>query len=146
MIRTSLRRRGFIALVVTAALAASASGIDGQRALGTPAERLVGHWTADGGAHYYYGSIGPSKRGTFILRDVDKDPFRREYRLVKQDKGGLRVVVELLFGDGNTREETYLIAKDGTSMETSTVFVLPSISGGMRLKDHRTYVDEKTEP
>jgi hypothetical protein len=26
------------------------------------------------------------------------------------------------------------------------VFVLPSISGGMRLKDHRTYVDEKTEP
>lgn len=132
-------------LLVTIFFAASSSSGGEQlpgkngRNLSTPADRLVGHWTNDLEENYYYGKLIDGI-GSYIVVPPDGKPLPHQYKIISQDPGGEKIVVQLLFSSGETREETYLIPKDGSQFKKTTKY------RGVEVISLRNYVDDREEP
>ena len=132
-------KKHFLLLSLVALLfAASSYGVE--RALGTPAGRLVGHWSTKSGDNLYYAKIRADGFGSYVLVQSDGNTARHQYKLVSQIPNGKRVIVQLLFSDGDKRNETYLVEKDGKEL-TSTTDIL-----AMKITSQLKYINGKTEP
>jgi hypothetical protein len=129
------------ALLVSFVLLVCAGTSNGsERSLGTPAERLIGHWSTRVGDHLYYAKIRADGLGSYVLVQPDGNTARHQYKIVSQIPTGERVIVQLLFSDGDKRNETYLIAKDGQELTATTVFHAMTITSQLK------YVDSKIKP
>lgn len=112
----------------------------GERILGTPAERLVGHWSTGAGDNLYYGKIKSDGLGSYILVQPDGNTALHQYKIISQIPLKERVIVQLIFSDGKTRIETYMISKDGKEHESTTEV------HGMKITSQHKYVDDKEKP
>ncbi len=112
----------------------------GQRDMGTPAERLIGHWSTKSSDHLYYAKTTDDGLGSYILVQPDGNTARHQYKVVSQIPTGERIIVLLMFSDGDKRQEEYMISKDGRELEETTEI------RGMEIKSKLTYVDNKTVP
>src|SRR5690242_20043122 len=82
--------------------------------LGSPSQRLVGHWVTNSGDHEYYGPVDASGTGSFILVH-DGKPVEQHYRVLEEDPATQRVRVSLLDAGGAATERTNVISEDGES-------------------------------
>jgi len=112
----------------------------GQRDMGTPAERLIGHWSTKSGDHLYYAKAKDDGLGSYVLVQPDGNTSRHQYKVVSQIPTGERVFVILMFSDGDKRKEEYTISKDGRELEKTTEIL------GIEVKSKLTYVDNRTAP
>lgn len=91
--------------------------------LGSPSQRLVGHWITNNGGQEYYGPVDASGTGSFIVIVPDAPPdlrtLRQQYRLLDEDPGTQTVHVRLLTRDGGSDEETVVMSEDGQAATAS---------------------------
>ena len=135
-----------IALLFLIALffAANSSGGEklsskGERILSTPADRLVGHWSNELEENYYYGKLTDGFGRYIIVAPNGKTVFH-QYKIISQSPEGEKIVVQLLFSNGDKREETYVISKDGKELKKTTIY------RGIGVITLRYYVDDKEKP
>jgi len=131
----------FLMTIFFAANGAGGEQLSGQegRNLSTPADRLVGHWTNDLEENYYFGKPADGI-GSYIIVPPDGKPLPYKYKVVTQDPAGEKIVVLLLFREGEAREETYLIAKDGKQFKKTSIY------RGVEVISLRNYVDDREKP
>jgi hypothetical protein len=112
----------------------------GERILGTPAERLVGHWSTESGDNLYYAKIKSDGLGSYILVQPNGNIAIHRYKIISQISAGERIIVQLIFSGGNKRYATYMISKDGKELESTTEIL------GMKITLRLKYVDDKEKP
>ncbi len=112
----------------------------GKRDMGTPAERLIGHWSTDSGYHFYYAKAKDTGLGSYVSVEPDGNTARHQYKVVSQIPTGERVIVLLVFSGGDKRSATCMISKDGKELVRSMKFLGTEVTTTLR------YVDNKTEP
>lgn len=102
-------------LAACATMAACQRGPDLSR-LGSPVQRLAGHWATSDGNQEYFGTADPSGTGSFISVHADDAPVQRSYRVLDADPRMQRVRIALLDDKGEAGEpRTIAIAEDGES-------------------------------
>lgn len=107
----------FAALIACALLAACHKQPDLSR-LGSPSQRLVGHWVTNSGDHEYYGPVDAGGVGSFILVHSDDHPVQQQYRVLDEDPVTQTVHVNLLGAGGSATDQTSVISEDGDSATT----------------------------
>ena len=122
------------------ALLIASSSFGGKRIFSTPAERLVGHWSTKPGDNLYYGKLKSDGFGSYILVQPDGNTALHQYKIVSQIPAGERVMVQLIFSDGDKRNATYIISKNGEELESTTEIL------GMKITTQQKYVDDKEKP
>jgi hypothetical protein len=108
--------------------------------MGTPAERLIGHWSTESGDNLYYAKPKDEGLGSYVLVQPNGNTARHQYKVVSQIPTGERVIVVLMFSGGSKRTETYMISRDGKELVSTTEIL------GMEVTSKHRYVDNKTEP
>lgn len=84
--------------------------------LGSPAQRLVGHWATSDGNQEYFGPADASGAGGFISVHADDQPLRQRYRVVDENARDQVVRIALLDDKGAAGEpRTVTISEDGES-------------------------------
>jgi hypothetical protein len=111
-----------------------------ERSSGTPVERLVGHWSTKAGDNLYYSKIKSDGFGSYVLVQPDGNTAFHQYKLVAQTPQGDRVIVQLIFSDGDTRTQTFIVSKDGEELESNTKVL------DITITSHLNYVDNKENP
>ncbi|HXS73283.1 MAG TPA: hypothetical protein VN725_04505 [Rhodanobacteraceae bacterium] len=106
--------RLFAALVACAPLAACHKQPD-LSSLGSPSQRLVGHWATSGGDNEYYGPVDTSGSGSFIIVHPDGKPVQQHYRLLSEDPAIQTLHINLLDTGGAVTEQINVISEDGES-------------------------------
>lgn len=86
--------------------------------LGSPSQRLVGHWVTNDGDHEYYGPLDASGTGSFILVHGGGQPIRQHYRVLDEDPRTQTVHVDVLGDHDSTTEQRSVISEDGESATT----------------------------
>ena len=132
-----MKKLALLFLISALFFAANSSG--GERISATPADRLLGHWSNDLEEHYYYGKPADGF-GSFIIVPPDGESVFHNYKIISQSPEGEEIVVQLLLSNGDTREETYAIPKDGKELKKTTLF------RGVEVISVRHYVDDKEKP
>ena len=112
----------------------------GSRDMASPAGRLVGHWTTKAGDHLYYSKTDSDGLGSYILVQPDGNTAHHRYKVLSEVKTGERVIVQLQFADGDTRNATYDVSKDGKIVSSTTKILFSEIAAEL------TYVDGRTKP
>lgn len=111
------------------------------RDLSTPHGRLVGHWATDAGDHLYYSKIdSKTEMGTYILVQPNGNTAKHRYKIVSEIPKGERIIVQLLFASGDSRNDTYYISKDGQLLTKKWVFL------GEESSITEKYVDNEISP
>ena len=110
-----------------------------ERILSTPADRLVGHWSNELEENYFYGKLTDGF-GSYIIATPNGETVFHQYKIISQYPEREKIVVQLLFSNGDKREETYLIAKDGKELKKTTIY------RGIGVITLRYYVDDKEKP
>ena len=111
-----------------------------ERILLTPSDRLIGHWSNELEENYYYGKLTEGI-GSYIIVSPDGNIVaNHQYKIISQYPEGENIVVQLLFSNGDKREESYIIAKDGMELKKTTIY------RGMEVITLRYYVDDKENP
>lgn len=111
-----------------------------ERNLGTPAERLIGHWSTESGDNLYYSKIKSDGIGNYILIQPDGNIAFHQYKLISQVPQGNRIIIQLIFSDGDTRTQTFIVSKDGKEIESNTKVL------DMTVTSQLNYVDNKEQP
>jgi len=70
----------------------------------------------------------------------DGKAFTHRYAIESEDLGDRTIKVNLLFASGDSRETTYVITADGSSMDSSTIIT------GIETQSRLTKVDDQTGP
>ena len=136
-----MRFASFTAILAAALLAACSGGGSGSDGTSALAKQFVGHWSTASNDHMYFGAIDPgSKVGSYILIHPDGKSFTHRYEIESEDAGDRTLVVNLKFASGDSRETTYVISADATSMESDTIIT------GIETRSRLTKVDDKTAP
>jgi len=105
------------------------------------AAKLVGHWSTSGNDNLYYGAIDPATGiGSFVMVHPDGKVFNHRYHVDSATASDRTIRTTLLFADGDSREETFVLSEDGTSLETATVITDIDVHG------EQNRVDAKTAP
>lgn len=86
--------------------------------LGSPSQRLVGHWVTNDGDHEYYGPLDASGTGSFILMHGGGQPIPQHYRVLDEDPRTQTVHVDVLGDHDSTTEQRSVISEDGESATT----------------------------
>lgn len=133
-----MKKHLLLASIVAIFFASTSYGAE--RILGTPAERLIGHWSTESGDNLYYAKIRADGLGGYILVQPDGNTASHQYKIVSQIPTGERVIVQVLFSNGDKRNETYIIPKDGKELTATTELL------GMKITLQLKYVGGKTEP
>ena len=107
----------FAALIACAPLAACHKQPDLSN-LGSPSQRLVGHWVTNNGDHEYYGPVDASGTGSLILVHGEAHPTQQHYRVLDEDPRTQAVHINVLGADGNATEQRSVISDDGESATT----------------------------
>ena len=129
------------AILALALLASCSSAESGPSGTSASAKQLVGHWSSAGNDHLYFGETDPtSKIGSYILVHPDGKSFTHRYKVESEDPSDRTIKTNLLFADGDSREETLVISEDGKSMEKTTTVT------GIEIHSQLTKVDDKTAP
>lgn len=129
-----------IATLLAASLFVACSG-KGEGKSTELAKQLVGHWETGGNDNLYFGATDASTgRGSYILVHPDGKIFEHRYEIDSADAGARKLELKLLFASGDTGETTYVLSKDGTSIDTTMMVT------GIETHGHLTRVDEKTAP
>jgi hypothetical protein len=84
--------------------------------LGSPAQRLVGHWATSNGNEEFFAPVDATGAGTFTAMKSGGKPSRQRYRVVGEDSRNQVVQIAMLDDkgvDGDSR--TIAIAADGES-------------------------------
>ncbi len=131
-----------LALVALILTSCSQRNIDSpaQRTMDTPADRLVGHWSTKSGDSLYYSKVKTDGIGSYILVQTDGNTALHKYKVVSQIPAGERVIVQLLFSDGDKRDEQYIVGEDGKELVKTTEILGGTVTGKLK------YVDGKIEP
>lgn len=84
--------------------------------LGSPAQRLVGHWATSGGGEEFFAPAGASGTGQFTAMQSGGKPSQQRYRVLDEDPSTQTVHIAMLDGNGNEGEpRTITLAADGES-------------------------------
>ena len=126
--------------LLVAAVSALALVSCAERTLTTPADRLVGHWATAMEDHLYFSKADSEGMGRYTLVQFDGNTARHNYKIVSQIPDGDRVIVLLLFSDGDQRTDEFHVSQDGSTAQSTTVIFGAEITSELR------YVDEKEEP
>jgi len=129
-------RMPILALALVALILTSCS----QRDMDSPADRLVGHWSTESGDDLYYSKVKTDGIGSYIPVGPDGNTARHKYKVVSQIPAGERVIVQLLFSNGDKRQEEYMLGKDGKELVSTTEILGTEITSKLK------YVDGKIEP
>jgi hypothetical protein len=131
-------RLAIATVILAASLLASCSRGGGTSAL---EKQLVGHWATSGDDNIYYGAVDPgSKTGSFIMVHPDGKAFTHRYEIESADSGDRTIKTNLLFSNGESREETLVMSKDGKSYDKTTTIT------GIEVQSQLTRVDDNTAP
>jgi hypothetical protein len=134
-------RLASVIVVLTASLLASCSGGHSGPATAALEKQLVGHWSTSGDDNLYYGPADPSSKiGSFIMVHPDGKAFTHRYKIESADSGDRTIKTNLLFSNGESREETLVMAKDGKSFDKTTVIT------DIEVQSQLTRVDDNTAP
>ena len=129
------------AILAAALLVSCSSPESGPSRTSASAKQLVGHWSSRGNDNLYFGETDPtSKIGTYILVHPDGKSFTHRYKVESEDPSDRTIRTNLLFADGDSREETLVISEDGKSIEKTTTVT------GIEIHSQLTKVDDKTAP
>jgi hypothetical protein len=116
------------------------SSFGGERVLGTPVDRLIGHWSSDAGDNVYYAGIMSDGFGSYIIVQPNGNTAIHQYKLISQIPAGERVIVQIIFSSGNKQTDKYMISKDGVGLEYAHEILGRMITGQLK------YVDDKISP
>ncbi|HEY8682587.1 MAG TPA: hypothetical protein VIM06_05405 [Rhodanobacter sp.] len=107
--------------------------------LGSPSQRLLGHWGDASGDNLYYGPRDAvSGIGSFIMSHPDSRLFKHHYKVINEDPATQTINVNLLFVDGDSRTETDVVAANGAKLTTGTLLNDHYISGTLDRVDDAT--------
>src|SRR5690348_18474779 len=85
--------------------------------LGSPSQRLVGHWISNNGTHQFFGPLDASGTGAFTVVNPDAPPdlrtLRQQYRVLGEDAATQTLQVSLRTRDGGEAAETIVLPEDG---------------------------------
>lgn len=110
-----------------------------QRVMDTPAARLVGHWITEESDDLYFAASNADGLGNFA--HVHRNGTDRyQYKIVRQIPQVDRVIVQMLFPNGNKAIATCVIPKDGKILERTTEIY------DMKTTTILRYVDGRQEP
>lgn len=84
--------------------------------LGSPAQRLIGHWATSDGNEEYFGPVDVSGAGVFVSVLAGGQPSRQGYRVLNEDPRHQALRMALLDDKGVAGEaRTVTISEDGES-------------------------------
>lgn len=127
--------------VLAVAMVGACSGGDSGPAAAALEQQVVGHWSTSGDDNLYYGATDPnSKIGSFVMVHPDGKEFTHRYQIESVDVSERSIKINLLFASGDTREEIFVIAKDGNTIDKRTTIT------GMEIQSQLTRVDANTTP
>jgi len=129
-----------ITIVFATALLVACSSSSGAAA-SAYAKKLVGHWSSAGNDNLYFGEAdAASKTGSYILVHPDGKAFAHQYKIESVEPKKRTINTNLLFADGDKREQSFALSEDGQSIETTTIIT------GMEIHSQLSKVDDKTAP
>jgi hypothetical protein len=86
-------------------------------ALGSPSQRLVGHWITNNGTHEYFGPVDASGTGSFVVVNADAPPglraLQQQYRVLSEDAATQTLHVGLMTRDAGEGGPTIVLSEDG---------------------------------
>lgn len=92
--------------------------------LGSPSQRLVGHWISNNGTHQFFGPLDASGTGNFTVVNPDAPPdlrtLRQQYRVLGEDPATQTLQVRLMTRDGGEGEETIVLSEDGQAASATS--------------------------
>src|SRR6185437_7062687 len=107
--------RHAVMLIACIALAACQRTPDLSK-LGSPAQRLVGHWATSDGSEEFFAPAGASGTGEFTAMQSGGKPAQQHYRVLDQDPGTQTVRIAMLDGNGKEGDpRTIKLSADGES-------------------------------
>jgi hypothetical protein len=84
--------------------------------LGSPAQRLVGHWATSDGTEEFFAPAGATGTGQFTAMQSGGKPSRQRYRVLDEEPATQTVHVAMLDGNGAEGEpRTITLSEDGES-------------------------------
>jgi len=128
------------AVLIAILLGSCSKGDSGPGALALE-KQLVGHWSTAGDDNLYFGSADANSRiGSFVMVHPDGKAFTHRYKIESADVGERTLKINLLFATGDSREETLVVAKDGSTIDKSTTIT------GIEVTSQLSRVDDSTAP
>jgi hypothetical protein len=130
-----------IALAASPLFSSCSSGDSASNGESDLAKQFIGHWSTPSDDHLYFGKIDATiKSGSYILVHPDGKAFTHRYEIESEDSDDRTIKVNLLFASGDSRETTYALSADGTSMDSTTIIT------GIETQSRLTKVNDKTAP